>query len=433
MTLSNQTIRLGLSAALLSLLAAAPGTASGFGVFQQGAKAMGMAGAFTARADDPSAMFHNVGGLAHQKTRRFQIGGTFISIGATDFVGEAPGVAAGAVERSEPKFEILPHFYWVEPLGESWTFGLSVNSPYGLSNDWSDADFSGRFISRMASLTTFDVTPNLAWRATPTLGIGFGVIARASETELARNLASFDPATQRIVDVGEIKLPSDLETGFGYQLGVSSHPNSSWSWGASYRSAIEIDYAGDALLRQIPTGNPLLDDLLAATLPFGADLPFSTALEFPEMASLGVAVRPSRTWLVELDVNWAGWSRLDRIDIRFPGFPALDASLAQRWRDVYNYRLGASRAGARDGEWRFGVSFDETPQPLETLGPILPDGDQSALTLGYGMSGVGSSAVSLDLALMYLAVDERTTRVNVDGFNGTYTSSALLLASTVSW
>ena len=41
------------------VLAAFPVDGAGFGVFQQGAKAMGMAGAFTAQADDPSAMFHN--------------------------------------------------------------------------------------------------------------------------------------------------------------------------------------------------------------------------------------------------------------------------------------------------------------------------------------------------------------------------------------
>ena len=41
-----------------------PVQAAGFGIFEQGTKAMGMAGAFTAQADDPSALFHNAGGLA---------------------------------------------------------------------------------------------------------------------------------------------------------------------------------------------------------------------------------------------------------------------------------------------------------------------------------------------------------------------------------
>lgn len=422
-----------LRSALLVLLVAGPASGAGFGIFQQGAKAMGMAGAFTAQADDPSALFHNVGGMAHQNERAFQLGATFISIGATDFVGVAPGIAPGAIEQSEAQFEVPAHFYWIEPLGERWTFGLAVNSPFGLTSEWPDDDFSGRFVSRKASVTSFDLSPNLAWKASPTLGIGFGAIVRFSDTDLVRNLPSFDPAAGQVVDVARIALSSDLENGVGYQVGVSSHPNNSWSWGLSYRSKIEIDYGGDGRLRQLLSGNPGLDALIAASLPFGAALPFTTTIEFPDMASLGFAVRPSREWLVEVDVNWTGWSSLTEIPIRFSQTPFLDVNLPQGWQDVFNYRLGMSRSTSRGGAWRFGLSFDETPQPLTTIGPILPDGDQSAVTLGYGVIGSNASPVAVDLALMYLDVEERTTRVNGDDFNGTYSVSALLFAASVTW
>lgn len=425
--------RRNLAWACAGLLIAASAHGAGFGIFQQGAKGMGLAGAFTARADDPSALFHNVGGIAHQDERAFQLGATFISIDATDFTGVAPGFAAGARERSESQFTVPPHFYWVEPLGERFTFGLAVNSPFGLTSEWPASDFSGRFLSKKASLVSLDVSPNLAWRASETLGVGFGLIARFSEVELVRNLASLEPVSQQVVDVAEATLASDLDSGIGYQVGVSSHPNSSWSWGVSYRSKIEIDYAGAGRLRQIATGNPQLDALIAATLPLGVDLPLTTSIEFPDMASLGFAVKPSRAWSVEIDFNWTGWSSLDAYAIRFPQAPILDLLLPQDWEDVYNYRLGVSRAagsGARTREWRFGLSFDETPQPASTLDPILPDGDQSAITVGYGFS---ASAATIDLAVMYLDVEERTTRSNINGYNGTYSSSALVLASTVTW
>lgn len=423
-----------LAAGLMAVVYSTPAQSAGFGIFQQGAKGVGMAGAFTAQADDPSALFHNVGGIAHQRERAFQLGASFISIGATDFRGVAPGFAAGARDQSESQFEIPPHFYWVEPIGDRWTFGLAVNSPFGLTSEWASDDFSGRFLSKRASLTTFDISPNLAWRASETLGVGFGLIARFSEVELVRNLPTFDPASQRLVDIAEATLASDLDSGIGYQLGISSHPNPSWSWGLSYRSAVEIDYGGNGRLRQIPTSNPQLDALIAQTLPLGVDLPLTTTIEFPDMASLGIAVRPSRVWLVEIDFNWTGWSSLEAYDIRFPQFSAFDLNLPQNWQDVYNYRLGASRATGRGSpraaEWRFGLSFDETPQPLSTLDPILPDGDQSALTLGYGFR---AAAANVDLAVMYLEVDERTTRSNLNGYNGTYSSSALLIAAAVTW
>jgi len=427
-----------LSSALLSILVAAPSYGAGFGVFQQGAKAMGMAGAFTAQADDPSAMFHNVGGLAHQKERAFQLGATLVSIGATDFEGSESGFAAGATERSEAQLVIPPHFYWVEPLGDRWTFGLAVNSPFGLTSEWRGGDFSGRFLSRKASLNSLDVGTNLACKVSETLGVGFGVIVRFSEVELVRNLPGFDPWSGQLVDIAEITLASDLDSGIGYQMGLSSHPNSSWSWGLSYRSKIEVDYDGDGRLRQILASNAEFDASISAAIPFGRDLPFSMTIEFPDMASLGLAVKPSPDWLVELDINWTGWSSLTEYAIRFSQSPEFDLTLPQRWEDVYNYRLGVSRssgsagarAGVRDSQWRFGISFDQTPQPLMTLDPLLPDGDQSAVTLGYGFQ---KSSTSVDFALMYLDVEERTTRVNINGYNGTYASSALLFASTVTW
>ncbi|MFQ5526810.1 MAG: OmpP1/FadL family transporter [Thermoanaerobaculia bacterium] len=408
---------------------ALPAEGAGFGIFQQGAKAMGMAGAFTAQADDPSALFHNVGGIAHQKERAFQLGATLIGVSSSDFVGSPPGIAVGTTAESEPLLEVPPHFYWVEPMGDRLTFGLSVNSPFGLTSEWTEPEFPGRYISRMASLVSYDVSSNLGWKASDTIGIGFGAIVRYSEVELEVDLPSFDPGAGQVVDVAHLASETDLEAGFGFQLGVSSHPNPSWSWGFSYRSAIEIDYAGSGRLRQILTGNRGLDDLIAATIPFDQDLPVTTAIEFPDMASVGLAVKPSRDWLIEVDVNWAGWSTLTAYDIRFPQNPEFDRVYRQDWEDVYSYRLGASRSTAR-GEWRFGFSFDETPLSLGALGPLLPDGDQTAITLGYGFEA-GTSTV--DLALMAVDIGKRRTTVSFEDFNGSFESSGLLFASTVTW
>src|SRR5687767_7928053 len=53
--------------------------ASGFSIFEQGAKASAMAGAYTATADDPSAMFYNVAGIAYQRKMGAYAGATMIT------------------------------------------------------------------------------------------------------------------------------------------------------------------------------------------------------------------------------------------------------------------------------------------------------------------------------------------------------------------
>ncbi|MGB6361945.1 MAG: outer membrane protein transport protein, partial [Thermoanaerobaculia bacterium] len=139
-----------------ALLVAAPVFSAGFGIFEQGTKAMGMASAFAAQGDDPSTLFFNVGGLAFFEEREFALGATYIT--STDATWKGTGALEGLEAEQESLSEIPPHFYFVQPLGEKWNFGFSLNAPFGLTTDWKDKDnFPGRFISEMASLTSFDV------------------------------------------------------------------------------------------------------------------------------------------------------------------------------------------------------------------------------------------------------------------------------------
>ncbi len=414
----------------LAPAAAPPAFGGGFSNFEQGSKAMGLGGAVTAQADDPSAMFHNVGGLAFLDEREFAAGFSLVASDGPKFRGTAPGIAAGASEQMESFAAPLPHFYWVEPLAEGWTFGLGINTPYGLASKWDPDTFSGRFITTKAGIRLVDVSPNLGWRVSERLGVGFGLLLRVSEIELRRRVPVFNPASGTVVDAAQAVLASETELAVGWQAGLLFKVNESLSWGLSYRSAIDVDYSGTGRLTQIPTGLPPLDALLAATLPFDRDLPIQSSIEYPAMWSLGVAVAPAPAWLVELDVNGAGWSSVQQIPVEFKTFPPLDAVVRQSWKDVLNYRLGLRWTRGPRSEWRFGLYLDETPQPLETLGPILPDGDRIGYAVGYGRRGRASR---IDLALLYVPVETRTTRVNVNGYNGTWESEAMVLGMTVGW
>ena len=64
---------------------------------------MGFAGAFTAQANDPSAIFHNAAGIAFLKGKQFYIGGTLIHP-STTFTGADPFPGASVTEggRHQP-------------------------------------------------------------------------------------------------------------------------------------------------------------------------------------------------------------------------------------------------------------------------------------------------------------------------------------------
>ena len=217
-------------------------------------------------------------------------------------------------------------------------------------------------------------------------------------------------------------MESDFDHGFGWNTGVL-YKGPRFSWGLSYRSKIKIDYQGDGELEQISTGSPFFDAVVAQTIPFGTALPIQTGIEFPDMASLGVAYHLSPTATVEVDVNRTGWSSFDEVVLDFVSAPSFSSVIPQHYEDANNYRVGL-RLGPEDHQWRFGAWIDESPQPDEAVGPLLPDADRVGLSLGYGMK-------RLDLALMYVEFDERTTTTNEDGFFGTYNTDVLLFGATV--
>lgn len=411
------------------LVASAPAGAAGFGLFEAGTKAMGMAGAFTAQADDGSALWHNVGGLAFASERQFMVGATYITFSEASFAGADPFPGEGISEEQTTLSEYPPHAYWVQPLSGDWRFGLGLNAPFGLTTEWQDPEsFSGRYLSTRAALRVFDLNPSLAWQVTPNLGIGIGAIVRFSDVELDRYVPFVNPFTQQVIDAGRVALDSDFGNAYGFNVGILHKYNNSFSWGLSYRSKAKVEYEGDARFTQISTGIPPLDAAIAANIPFGQDLPVETEIEYPDMASLGVAIAISPTVRLEVDANWTGWSSFDEVPLTIVGYPQLSTTLPEEWEDCYNYRAGLSWKANPTSEWRFGYVYDESPQPERHVSPLLPDNDRNGITLGYGHR---FSTTTLDLALMYLPFDEREVDESASRYYGTYQTTAWLLGFTL--
>lgn len=423
-------------AAALGALAAGPMHAAGFSIFEQGTKAMGMAGAFTAQADDPSLLFHNAGGLAFVTERDFSIGLTYIKGLKAEFEGANPFPGEGYRAEQELLSEVPPHIYYVQPINQTWKFGFGVETPFGLTTEWKDPDqFAGRFLSTKAALQAIDLNPTIGWQVTPTFGIGLGAVARVSSVELNRNVPTLNPFTQQAVDVARLKLEGDFSEAYGFNAGILHKVTPRFSWGLSYRSAITVDYEGDARLTQVSTGNAQLDAVVASRLPFNRDLPVKTSIAFPDIASLGLAFGLTDNLLIETDFNRTGWSSFEEVPIDFTGGATNslpDQTIPENWEDSYHYRVGLRWDASETSQWRFGYVYDETPQPEEGISPLLPDANRNAFTIGYGHTG----SFKADLALMYLLFDERSRDQSFAGegpFFGTYNTEALLLGVTLTF
>ncbi len=418
----------------VALLVATSAWGAGFSIFEQGSRAHGMAGAFTAQADDGSALFHNVAGIGFQHEKSFTLGITFITISSSEFQGSDPFPGANATGSQASAVFFPPHAYYVRPISDFWTMGVSFNTPFGLATKWDDVDnWSGRYLSHEVEIRALDFGFHLGGQLTENFAVGASIIARGSDIVLQQRMPQINPFTQSVVDVGNAELTSDLDWGFGYQIGLLHKVTNSMSWGFTYRGPVEIDFSGDGVFTQISTGSPQFDAAVAAVIPFGSDRPMQTSIEFPDTASLGLALRFTENTVVEVDVNWTGWSTFDVVVIDFTNAEdgAFDSVREQNWDDVMNYRIGFAWTLSPTSELRLGYVFDESPQPAETVSPLLPDADRNGITVGWGHQG---SRFNTDISLMYLPFDESTTEGrNLDNFDGTYDTTAWLLGTTLSF
>jgi long-chain fatty acid transport protein len=420
--------RISAALAVLAFLAASPAFPSGFQVQTQDAKATGMGLAFTAVADDPSAIFYNPAGLGWQKHFEAQVGASFLTKVKGDFSGTNPYPGVGDTEHQHKTTFTVPTLYVVAPLTNELNFGLGIFAPYGLGYRWDNpSTFSGRFVAQNTFVQTTDINPVFSYSLLPSLAVAAGADYRFSKVQLEKDQAFPDPVTQSIADVAHVKLNSDLTNnhGWGWNAGILYRPVPEFSLGASYRSKIKVDYDGTARFTQNLTGNPLIDGAVAAQLPPGNN-PVQTAIDFPATANLGLAVVVS-TVTVSLEADWTQWSSFKSLDITFtnPSLTAFDLDRQTDWKNSWAYRIGVEKKFHAFAV-RAGFYKDKTPQPTADAGPLLADNTRNGYTLGFGYN---TDRWGVDLSDLYLKLKDLNTAGNSnDSFYGTYHESVNVFA-----
>jgi len=412
------TFRRG-SLALLCLLALpAPTLGAGYGIYEQGAAVLGMAGAGTASVSDASALFYNPAAFTRlEGTEQLYLGGSLLTP-VTSFAGVEPFPGFGVTEEMERQIFPLPAFYYAHRFGERWAAGLGVNTPFGLGVEWKDPDqFTGRYIVTKADLKGVNLGLSGAYEINPMLSVALGGDVMFSKVKLRQRLQEPFPPGGQVVDVAEAALESNVEPGYGWNAAVSLVPNASWSVGATYRGKVITKPEGDANFTQIPTGDPQFDAGVAAALP--PDQGVSTVLRFPAIWSLGAAWRPE-SWKVEADLVFTEWSLFRDLPIRFKQTPQNNETRVEDYDDALAIRLGAEHR-LEAFTYRFGYYFEQEAAPSQSVSPIIPDAPRHGVTLGLGLPLGSDTRWTLDLYELALFLEQRgTAGVSRDHFNGDY-------------
>ncbi len=376
---------------LVLILAAGTAFAAGFRVPEAGAKAMGMANAFVGQADDPSAVQMNPAGITQLDGNTIMFGGTYIKT-ANEYTS-----TVGTASDAEDKSFYPPFFFYTNHLGEgnAW-LGLGITSPFGLGTEWRVPSFE--FIVTKTSLELVKVNPTIAYKASDTVSLAFGVDYYDALEALFENEAMLPgptPAYQQLLGDGD---------SYGFNIGALVDLSDEVKLGFTYRTGTTLDISGKLDITIDATGTS------APTYPVNV----TVDVDLPATAALALSYQPDSTWTLNVDLDWTGWSAYKELNIKSASSGATLLLVPKNYDDTIAYRVGGEYVVSDTWALRGGFLIDSSPVPVATYDPRLPDGDRWGVSFGAGYDG---DAWDLDLAYMYVKVkEENIDNAITDGF-----------------
>jgi long-chain fatty acid transport protein len=334
--------------------------ASGFIIYNQDAKADGMATAVTSSIDNPSAIFYNPALLPDQPGFGVSINDTMVMPSRT-FKDAATGTTADL----KPTTHHVPSLF-AKYTRDRFSVGIGVYSPFGLSADWG-RNWIGRYSATFSQLKATFVTPTVAYKFNDRISVGFGVSYVDSSVELQSAI----PLTP--FPDGEAKLSGD-GSGVGANAGIRMKLPQDYTLSFTARSPVKIKYDG--------TANFYTPTLFKALMPQLRDTDASTTITLPWQMTAGLAKNIGALTL-ETDVIYMGWSTIDQYTARFSDGRS-PVTYLKDWHDAFSFAIGANYRWSKSFETQLGYMYDMSPVPRRTLTPDLPDADKHILTGGIG-------------------------------------------------
>lgn len=393
-----------LSASLLGLvMMAGESFAAGFRLPDQDAAALGMAGAFTGQADNPSAAWYNPAAITEREGAGFSAGVMGIY---PVMKHENPG---GATDVAERKVYLPVELFYTNKMSDQVGWGLAVTSPFGLSTDWAETS-STSAVATFSRIKSFEINPNIAYRVNDDLSIAAGVGYMVLQATMEKMLG---PGARFRLD-GE-------GTGWGANAGVLYKATDKLNIGLSYRSRIKV---------KLDEGTA---EATGPVPPFPLSNSAQTEVTLPDLIQLGASYKVSNDFRLNADLDYTLWSTYDRLVVKSDTILALtgtDTSIDEKeWKDSLAVRVGGQYALSGQWKMRAGFVYDQNPVPEAHFDTRTPDSDRYGITIGTGFT---RGNITVDTSYMYLRFKERTiTESEADGasqvLNGTYKSEAHLL------
>ena len=414
-----------------------------FRILDQGASATGQGTAFSAQADDPSAIHYNPAGMTQLKGVQFYIGTNLIG-GHTTYNSVTGATVEGGFDA--PIAHPPPSQVYVaanlHDLGidfaKNWTVGVGVTSPYGINIEYPSTS-QVAFVTYQAALPLIDIKPTVAVRVNDSISIGGGIDIY--------HVSSLGEGQAEVQAIAPPSNPFDLPQGTPLEVNGTATAvgfNAGFLW-TPLRNDDEKPLVNVAFVYRSQTDLDIEGEFLAAGTYFANA---QTTLELPQVVTGAIAVWPirnqKREWKVEVDLDYADWSAFQDLNLHLSN--DLTVPFPRDYGHAYVVMAGTEYKWLEPPlfpEWeltlRSGYVRSQTPIPDRTFEPSVPDSGFSTLSIGGGMlchgqgrflglfncGKYGIQAIGLDLAYQTVLFQTRGIRNSIYGslINGNWNTT----------
>lgn len=363
---------------------------SGFQIPNQSLRAVGIAGATIAYTPGPDAAFYNPANMSFlEDSWAVEASVTTLYLPEIEYSDTRSPLLNGS---SETELFFLPQVHVSSKDYNKFRFGFSLTYPYGLTKEWRQpypAATANKF-----SLFVIEANPSVAYLLSDKFSIAGGVRIIYSEGEV-KNGATNPPFSALSPLTGlsrDIDSSDDVQV--GYNLAATYRPTPALRLAATYKSEVNLDLEGDALLQA------LSGEIIAGQYNGQGTLPIS----LPAVFSLAAAYTFDDL-TIELAWNRTYWSAIEELDFQYSqpllgtAFDAFDRPQPKNWDDSDAIRLGFTYRINDSFLATAGFAIDDTPVPDSTLGFELPDADAYMYCLGIQYKT--SDRMRLGVSYMY--------------------------------
>ncbi len=432
----------------------------GYQLIGIGQYAMGMSGAVVAAPDDPlSAAMSNPAGLAllspqaafsaeiFNPTRKTNMG--FGEIGSHSNVYGVPAIG------------------WVAPaFGDGIVFGGGVYGTSGLGVNYlqqvpsplnsitpqqvggliqsgaitpqqaelvgKEAPFNNSYLQAYSSITFMQLAPSIAMKVNNHLAVGATLNIAAEQASFQQTMTGYAPGEVMNSNFQTVPVPGGIAQtgglnlaspswayGVGFTLGALYQVNDMVTLGFTYKSPIWFT----PLTWQAGTQN-------GPGGVTGNAGQYSGHLNYPQQVALGLAIHPTKQWLISVEGQWINWrNTLNTFQIYGPWNGQGSVSLGTHWSNQWVANIGTQYDLTNWLQVRAGYTYGSNPIQASNIGNniLFPAVVENAITFGSTQKlGMGWK---LTEAYMHAFGNTLTGAVNSSPFapnGGTQAPSATL-------